>query len=571
MPEAPFRDLTSALKDAIGKLEEFSRGDSHKHVSTPLQKAISLFRSLIIDKKWRHQNAADQGEVLKAIEVVNRERLFIQKLRTGTFAEKNLADSFTKGIDAYNNSRDQHIQDKAQRNGRLSEFFFSRPHRKIHKELPKIDLPQESSVEYHYPERTASSINDGKVFAFKTNPSSVKLSKQSIELFQMKALALLERYGIASNPEARHIVKNAPIHANVENNTRHCTLAQTLTLFPGQTVVVIGTSELDPKMQTISRLFPETFSISLESRQTGFPHPSQRAGWTLANQLLPESPQRLDLLGHLGSFFRRKKKATADLLPHGNLIGKAKKLLKLKKQAFEDNKKELIALHKELADALVYASPACSAKSHAQGIAPDFFYALQNHAQPFDYLAETYQTIRDTFIAKPCQIFLDNCLKSLSSPGMAPDQSCEALDQLFENAQCVCRNDLLVRLRTAEKTWEQNQLEYIDAMGLIIANAVKQIILQYFSEDLLFKPPVLNLFERKIQTAAYRHVEDFLAELNMDLTLDGISSKNEIYLVMKREMNWDIELLQNGSSLIISDQLADYFEKRYWPGGYILP
>ncbi len=96
----------------------------------------------------------------------------------------------------------------------------------------------------------------------------VHLTKQFMELFQMKALVLLERHGIATNTAVRVAVKSTPIHASLDGNALQCTLTQILTLFHGQTVVVSGSSELDPKTRTISRLYPETFSISVESRKT---------------------------------------------------------------------------------------------------------------------------------------------------------------------------------------------------------------------------------------------------------------------------------------------------------------
>lgn len=566
MQESP--SATSDLENAIRKLEEFSREQTEMLSCSvsPLQKTIALFRSLIHEKK-RPKEAfkIDQQEVLQAVETVNRERLFIQKLKSGTPTERKLADSLTKAIEAYNTSRDFHCLNPKSPNKSLGKFFLKKECPASFVDLPKIDLPQQATVEFHYPERPAS---DGlKHNSLKSESlSSIHLSKQSSELFQMKALALLERYGIASNSEARTLVKSSPILTSPESDASKCTLAQTLTLFPGQTIVVMGSSELNPKTQSINKLFPETFSISLESTQTGFPHPSQRTGWALANQLLPESPQRLDLLGNLSQLFHRKKRVIADLLPQGVLIGKAKKLLKLKKHVFERNKCELIALHKQLALALLQAVPYCSNIS----VEPVsfFFDELLNHSSSFDLLADANQCIRDRFIAMPHQCLMDAVMNEhpCQKPSAHSNMSIESAKAILINAIDHAKNEVaLSRVKAANSPYEMRKLDYVGCLGPILGSAATQIILQYLSEDLLFAPPHLNLFERKIQTMAYQHVTDFLDELDISLSPNKIDAEDQILASLKEKIANDILLVNQNeeADLSLTDAIATYFHKRY--------
>ena len=71
-------DSTKKLQDAIRKLEMFSHQVHERRLETPLKKAISLFRSLVASSS---SLCEDPEGLLQAVEVVNRGRLLIQKLK----------------------------------------------------------------------------------------------------------------------------------------------------------------------------------------------------------------------------------------------------------------------------------------------------------------------------------------------------------------------------------------------------------------------------------------------------------------------------------------------------------
>lgn len=503
------------LQEAIRKLEAFSEQTSRESTASPVSKTISLMRTLLGHDKTNNL------QVLEAVEVINRSRLHLLKFKQGGAEEQKFADAATQAITAYNESCKM-----------LSNKY----------QLPNIDMLRSSTIRYEYPPNLSRQISK------KTISASIDMPKQFAELFQMKVLALLERYGIASNPEARIHVKQSPIHTSMEVDSSLCTLSQTFSLFPGQTIVVKGDSAFDSQHQTISRLFPETFSISLESTQTGFPHPSQRAGWTLGSQLLPESPQRIDLLTHAVTIFQERRQVIEELLPQGRLIDHAKRLLRLKRKAFEANCQEFLDLHKELYLAILGAGLEEVEISAARNEVEEFFCQLQSHPVPFDYLLEINQQIRDRYISKPHHELLEAVLKGRTNDfgGRDPELRYRAVQKVFESALMQARSE--------------GKCGFMPCMGKVLGGAAKQIILQYLSEDLVYSPPVLTLFERMVQEAAYTQIKDFLEELSTSL---GIDKEQQVYLMMKDQLKRDIALFRDQVDLIISDELSEYFSHRY--------
>lgn len=544
--------LTAKLQEAISRLAAYSKETSKKLSTSPLKKTILLFKSLISDKK------REKIEVLQAVDLISRERLFIQKLKEGSPAERSLADSLTQTIEAYNNSHDCHKEYEDSQNNRISKFFLkfeSTPS----SPLPKIDLPSEKSLKFHYPEISCSPSRI-------KSSSSIPLSKQAAELFQMKALALLERYGIATNPEARSIVKNSPIFTTIENETSVCILEQQLVLFPGQTIVVMGSSELNLQTQTIHKLFPGTFYISLESTQTGFPHPSQRAGWAWANQLLPESPQRPDLLNVLANFFERKKQVMTALLPHGKLLNQAKNLLRLKKQVFENNKNELIELHREYALTLLQAASSPQNKEDILSSITLFYDLLHADISPFDLLTDIHQKVRDQFIAKPHKALLDkvNTHSDKIFPQVNKGLDFETAKNILNNALKDSHHEIQTYLNLETATEKDNIIwKYIDRLAILLGPSTNQIILQYLSEDLLYIPPILNGFERKIQASTYAQAEDFMSELHAGLSLNKQTNFQWIHQKIKDDISKDMSILKSDGNLPIPNELEHYFQLRH--------
>lgn len=543
---------TVQLQDALRKLEAFSRKAAEQAHETPLSKTMGIVRSF-----WQKPPPPDheQKELLQAVEVVNRERLKIQKMQRGSPAEQKLAVSLTSAIEAYN----RHALKKPLKGKGLGKFFSDRlvtiP------ELPKIHLPQHQlTVTYHFPSNMAQEhATQCAMNAIK--PMALALSKQSAELFQMKVLALLERYGIASNPEARAVVKQTPITLSKADEEATCMLTQTLSLFPGQTIVVKGRTQLDPKTLSISRLFPETFFVSLESKQTGFPHPSQRTGWALMPQLLPECPQRMDLLQEAAGLFQRKKSAMEELLPNGKHIAKAKQLLKSKKKAFGLHQPKFLSLHRQLSHASMKAAPADWVPPHAEKAVDLYFEALHGHAHAFDNLVAAHSELGETFIAGPYQMLLEAILKGKNTGFGSSDPALRraSAKSILEAGLKEARVKLAAKKEACQCDQERAKYEYLYCLGSVIGKAAQAIILQYFSEDLVFEPPELSAFEKQVQAAAYRHLADFLEELEMPL--EGLDE--HFPALLERQILADVNHFLQPTHHSLPHELAEYFLQRH--------
>ena len=565
---APTKESTDQLREAIRKLEAYSLKADKAAGASSVAKTMALVRSKFSTnfnfspkKPHSHQrHPPGKDEVLRAVELVNSKRLFIETLKKGNPTEQELAESFTKSIAAYNASCDKRIQSCIGSNGIAR--FFSLDTKDAKEVPPKIALPQKITVQHHYPEECATRISHAST---ENTFASVPMSKQSAELFHMKALSLLERYGIATNPEARDLVKHSPIHASIADDDTTCTLKQTLNLFPGQTVVVMGRSALDPKTLSISSLFPETFCLTLKSTQTGFPHPSQRTGWALTHQLLPDSPQRVDLLHMVATLFSRKGQAVANLLPQSSLLKKAKTLRTYKGLCFQQHREELLNMHKTLAQSIVQAAPATLHPKDAEQTITKFFDALRSHPNPFEWLTETYHLLRECFIVKPHQTLLEAILRGKSTdlgskfPLTRYHEAKRVLDQAFDAAV----NEITQHTGSAKLTNEKIKFAFIHCMGTLLGHASKAIILQYLSEDLVYPPPSLTPFENAVQAAAYTHLYDFLNELEMTLGPDYAHSQQAIFEILKKEISTDIRLFQNNEPLVITQELSSYFQQRY--------
>lgn len=556
------KESTAKLREALCKLESYSL-EATESISS-VSKTISLMRAIFASpfdshqKKHRHQrHPPNKNEVLIAVELINRNRLLIEKLKEGTPAEKELAEQVTKTINAYNESCDKRIQGYMSNRQRLTNFFSkSKPDQQI---LPKIALPKKVSVQRHYPENVLPKPIqklDSKTAL------SVPLSKQSAELFHMKAIALLERYGIASNPEARDFVRTSPIHTTCEEGKSICTLSQTLSLFPGQTIVVMGNSALDPKTQAIRQFLPETFCLSLESTQTGFPHPIQRAGWTLASQLLPDFPQRLDLLNETAELFKRRHQTVTELVQQGDLLKHAKYLLALKKICFDSHAKELLDLHKTFTKNLLNAA---GAETAAYEASERFYLLLSKHPSPFSLLADTSQLLIERFMVKPHQSLLNAIIKGKSTNlgSNHAELRYKAAKILLNQAVDLAKQEMNQQTDEAKLVDEHIKFDFIKNVGSLLGDAAKQIFLQYLSEDLVYLPPKLTPFEDRIQAMAYGHLKDFLDELSTPLTGDSTVDQELVYALLKRQISSDIALFNDNASSTIPQELTNYFQKRY--------
>lgn len=502
------------LRKAIQKLDELSKPAVSDLKSTPLKLMLKLIKPQK-SKTPRHTHVISKGSSIATVETINKMRFEILRLRGGNDEEQALADSLTKKIETYN------------ANCKKSQ------------QLPLIELPEQKKVEYHYPQ-LPKNLN-AKHSAIPFAHSSIAVSKQNAELFQMKALALLEKFGIATNPEARGVVKSTPITA-VSTGQATCTLVQTFHLFPGQTIVVKGNSELDTTSQAIKSLVPETFSISIlqDLDLTGFPAPLQRAGWTLGGALIPKFLQRKDLLKEVDGLIKGQQELTERLTPHGNLICYAKKILKAKVEIFKKHQGELIELHRKLMHALISAAD----RSDLQLVVDAYFNDLMINPKGFDQLTDTYCKIKDLFISSPQQKLIEAIIA-----GKTTNLGSNEAEVRFSAAKEFLSKEI-------ERAKASVESQFVQSLGELIGKGAASITLQYLSEDLVYAPPSLNKFEKKLQEISITHLQDYLEDFRSQTTV------KDPYFQIQSQLTADINVFEK-DQFTFSTLLENYFSERY--------
>jgi hypothetical protein len=530
----PNQDLTARLRKATDTLHTFSQESLKRQKQSGLSKTVALMKGLL-DRALGRKQKQQRDEVLHAVEVINSQRLAIRSL------DHESIQSITKAVDAYN---------------ACHEIF---PTTDKTKSLPKIAIPKRlRPVERHFP---AQRLYKVATPALKNNKIHSGLSTQTSELFHMKVISLLERYGIASNPEARLTVKNSPISISLNIEDHLCTLTQTFQLFPWQTITIQGTSKVDPITQAIRHLLPDSFSLSLITLQTAFPHPLQRAGWSLADQLLPEVPQRPYLIPQIATLFDLKRQLQESLLSNEKSIISAKNLFKYRRQAFKENSKELLTLHRKQAQAVIAAAlgQRLNDQQDLQKAFEAFFLAAENDIDPYGFLGETYDLLRDIWITRPYNFVIEEIARIKMECDGEMDDIFNDTVNLFEKAYDSSRLEIAEKIASCADNKLEAQWIWIQHYGALIGSASRNIMMQHLSEDLGFAPPELTLFETQLQTSAYRQLIDFVDEMQEDERGEINSAK--MYLMMKDQIESDTRTFEDKAPTGIALDLAAYFNR----------
>lgn len=599
------QDNHNSFHAAIKNLETFAlqnESESIPHIShlevkegqlvasqrSALQQKIDLANSLFTST-FSHSSTEKRDQkyhdvldvVLQSSDVVRSYSPLIQVLEDGNPEDKKCAAHARAVIERFNKIIEQLKQPPPTWGQRFTKILYEQCGWFIGKTLTKIDIPPRTTIHIHYPENINSKVSSKKISpqlrSLETVAASKKITsllhtvmpsspipKQTAELFNMKVIALLEKYCISSHVEIRHTVKNSPIQMTMDSYK--CTLSQSLILFPGQVIEVKGTFQRDQKSLAFSIFIPESLEFSLRSTQTGFPHPSQHAGWSLADCLIPLCPHYLEQLTHFAPLYQRKLAAAQKLLPNGTLLKKAEKLLQLKKLAFLKNQNRFIDLHKNLSLAIAEASEGEHLEDRDKQTILSFFSELNHHPSPWNYLIAIHQILIDHFINRPNHALQDEWLSGKNKRLQDPDQSISFLEaqRILQDEMDKARKELHHQAQFAHSAFEKVTLDYIRYTGTRWSSSCKLILLQHRSEDIGFLPPRLRLIDQKIQAAAYKQMIEFLDELERDDDLEEMTEYLEKKLVT------DISLFQSSSveelpeaSFQIIQELSVYYSQRF--------
>lgn len=526
---------TVDLLAAIEKLETFAK-QSHPakkysaakiagNVEETIHSIRNFFTSTFSEREREEKKQKQkqlQRDVLNAIEVLKSNYFLIQKLQEGTPEQQKLAASAFAAIDGYNQTILEERKNTDGLRNRIERFFTGAEHidgftRSI------IDFPQpvvehteftshidaskrmiSNKVEFplHHPssQKICSFINQNIPREKETNPND-----KERDGFIMKGITLIRKHGVVSLDDIMNTIHRTPIQAAL--NDAIVSLRQIIIPFPGETLELTG--EFKRESQS-SFPIPHSFKLFSKSIQTGFPHPSQRTGWGLADQLIPAFPQQLDKLLLLEPLLLKKNAIAKKLLPKGCLRDKAKNLLKSKHQEFNQHKEELLDLQLKLHEAIFKAS--------GNKISNDvylFFEGLKKHTNAYRELSETQDLLLESFIKHPFEKLKSEWIDR-SAPGFLstdPVIRYQCAVTILENEKDKRREELLIQYESLQDPFRKQAIAFTLAMGEILYTPCSSIILQLFSEIIHFASPCLNDFEQKIQLCVYRQLEDFLNEL----------------------------------------------------------
>ncbi|MCE5316385.1 MAG: hypothetical protein LLG04_03355 [Parachlamydia sp.] len=509
-------DPKATLQDAIAKLVEFNQ----ENASPSLNKTIGLMRSYFKAKFSEKSTGKNWREVRRAIDILKSHYRLIEKFQGGTPQEQKLAASAVSAIEQYNVIIDTARQKPKSINARIHNFLREQSGSVLPIELSKIQFPKSASVQISYlnKEKSCSLANPLSAASRKIahlsstlvpvtplpHTALPHLSRQAIELFHMKAISLIEQHGLLSNSDARNAMRKAHLQSQFDSDLdpSQCIVFCTLTPFPGHMITVSGTFERDASKENPFALPKNnSFYLTLTCTHSGFPYPSQYTGWALPD-LVPVFPHCLEDLPLFKTFYQRKQDLAHHLQPNQEKVDFAKARYALKKETAENNKDEYLPLQRELCLAMAQAASPESISDHVKSVILHFFDKLKQVHHFFDYYAETLQLINDSFIVRPYAQLEATWLEKKSAPLVILGQEAEKARQEFLNQKNQAHSEL-----------ETSTLDFILAMGSLLATPCHRILLQHFSET-RFPPPMLDDFEQKLQTALYRQLSAFLSEMD---------------------------------------------------------
>ncbi|MEM1282667.1 MAG: hypothetical protein AAGG81_03855 [Chlamydiota bacterium] len=555
------------LQEAITVIRKYSGGEIPlQEFASPLKgfkETIKQIGELFLHKFLSIQPKVQtiESELIKALETIKNHYHLIEKLKKGTKEEKKLAKLAVESIKSYN----AHIDSNAPSpkwSDKITRFLASHALVTLPQlEAKKLHLPFSATTNLKSKRQTVDKLQDAfsklacSLDSTKELTSKNKITTQELDLFRMKAITLLRDHKLKVK---RETVQKAPIKLLSEDlDEGSISLFQTITPFPGETIELKGKFKRNPDNAQRPIPLSDTFHLTTSSTQTGFPHPSQYHGWSLAVQLIPVCPHHLDNMIHFSAIQEKRKELANTLLPMGSHNIHGKHLLKLKKEAFEAGKVELIPLHQTLSETIVQRSLCENCPTEP---ITHFFELLMSLPYAYDYLSETHAITNEKYIKIPYIQLNEALLLTPENFTNREDTQEFLIEKISEQEEKLSHE-----LDQAKTDFEKITLRYIKLIGKALVNGTIPIILQELSENLTFAPPLLDEFSRRLQHSAYKQLTTFLDELSKKLPC-----VEEMENHLKTLIHEDIALFKGETTdeeeniSLILNELETYYNQRYF-------
>jgi hypothetical protein len=565
------KDPKAEIQAAIATLNEFNQ-QNNISTQTPFINLVRLVADKFSENKQEIKKK-QQDNLRDAIQTLKRNFALIPKLEEGSFQEQRFASFARSVIDSFNVNVDKFIKwEGLSVKERISAFLTTQ--RDLWQSIGKVELPKQISLQVDFQEKEKNNsfknhitmISPNTTMCLKKiakstqiNPTTSPLPKyeiphlswQAAQLFYMKVIALVEKHQILSHSEARKIIRVASVNSSIDPLSGLCTVACSLSPFPGQTITVTGAFEKD----TISSFYSipskkASFHLTLNSTQTGFPHPLQCAGWALPD-LLPQYPQRLEELDLFKSLFERKQKAAQGLHPNECLTDKAKKYLQLQTELFEEHKEAMITLHHDLSMAIAEAAEECLITNNPSTIIESFYRHLRQIHYPFEYLSNTHHLINDMFYKRLHDKVQTSWIECKLVANKELNGNLLNIQKILNQEYAQVREELQQHREKSSTELEKKTIDFILCMGQLL-RPWQVIILQQFSEILLCASPTLSGYVEKIQSAAYHQLHTFLDFIESEELNQSPLNPNEVFQQIQKFIQSEIEIF-NGKSDVIKE------------------
>lgn len=514
-----------------------------------------------IRKRSTGSKTNENDDVKRALDDVKRFHPIIFQKQTED--AKILTQRIQKTLTNYNNIFQEDTQQSFKWHERLLKFSVRRNRSSLAKthsvKLPKQNRKNNNrySLKNNSPRmiEVLSHIDKQVV----PNP----LFEREADAFRMKIISSMKNYSalFPSFSHMMHSIRETPIYSAVttsESDSDICkptiiTLEQTLTPFPGETLILKLSFKRDPKALTPTTPLPDSFKLITESIQTGFPHPSQNNGWALSDPLIPPYPLRPECFDNLSKLLERKETIAHAFLNKTDLLKISRSLWHQKIDSSRAHKEEFLSLHMSLSKAILSAAPRKLVPQNSLKIINLFYTWLEKKSSPLSTLSTTHCKINTLYIDEPVMSFLDSWLNQTSK-----DLFKDEPRKRYESAKKIILKQIsIANEKSSSMKEEKIVLDYIDLFGSIIGISCADLFLQYFSETLESPPPQLSEFQKRLQTAALVQQERFFIELDLD-TADFSFSQ------LKDSLIKDISIFRKESlPHPLCVELENYYTSRY--------
>lgn len=575
--DVAIKNLDTVTKVAEKRVPLLLNIDVQGNHLKPAKKIPSFFFLLLHRGEYEKKRREIRQILFSSIEVLKKHYRLIQKLKRGDEDEQQWAKHALDSINRYNallirfRKPPKTWIDKAKRK-LYSALGLLMIDNRLKKAL--IEIPSEIFVRFDSlgdqedkaMEQIATELKKGNL---------VEFSKTERDIFCMRGITLAAESKLPTklDVDISNLMQSTPITATEtkgDSSASVISMVQMMTPFPGEVVTVEGKFKRDAASPVPSVPDPKSFRVSTIVTQTGFPHPSQYAAWSLSNALIPANPLRMDLLSHFQAILKIKKHVAADLLPGERLNLKAKELLKVKKESFNERSEKLISLHKELSEVLIRVSPYSERQNKTEDILSCFYDKAASHPSPFDLLSQTHHLINKYFIEYPFEKLVQEW-HDLENPALHEGGGKErfrATSQILEEALATSVDEVANHLKEPQPQIELATLNFVLLQGQILGEGAMALFLQHFSEKIGYPPPLLKNFELLIQTSSLKQVMTFQKELELRLPPREEEKRELLFQKMKQYLEEEITLFldeaENGEPAAkIAYELERYFNSRY--------